>query len=524
MIDKIKRNNEYIVPLIWLAIGYVWDILYHLIAGKIMTDSDMSSEMILASILNQEHSITGLTHNWRYGSEIRVFEMQWFYRIGLWLFPNDWHYARTFSMALALAVMVIGILLLFWAVDQIRLGVWAAAFSVFPGGSWYFWQTIYGGYYMIYILISIYSMVFIFLLIKNNSKTRNILLISILIAISVASGLNGIKQIMVFHAPLCITAVIIFILCRCRKNLKDIAYQSFLLYSIVATISAYIGYIINSKVLSNFYEFKQYSERPIEHRDILELIRYYIWNFGYAEGKILMSPQGIASMCGVVFGILVMMAGIRLMARLLSLSGPVAVLVSFCFVSILLNCFIMSYTNGEIQYFQPTVPLGYFLLVLEIGTEPFVLNRSRIVIMLSAIVILCIASAGTTYNEEHEPFHPYRAHPKLKAIVDMLVNKGYTDGVSMFWTSNIVTELSNGRIDMWTVNIEYPDQWDPWLQRVDHMGSEPKGRYFYIFDYTFVDVFLEDKIELGEKYIREHGTPTPLKEIYADESYIIYGN
>ena len=58
--------------------------------------------MILADLLNREGSV--ISHNWFYSTELKVVNLQWFYRLGLLLFPDDWHLARTFGMAIALAL------------------------------------------------------------------------------------------------------------------------------------------------------------------------------------------------------------------------------------------------------------------------------------------------------------------------------------------------------------------------------------------------------------------------------------
>ena len=99
-----------LLPWLWLAAGYVLDMWFQLVPGKWIVDSDLASEMMLTKILNQEGSI--LSHSWYYSTELRVVNMQWFYRLGLLLFPDDWHLARTFGMAIALLVFIAAALLL----------------------------------------------------------------------------------------------------------------------------------------------------------------------------------------------------------------------------------------------------------------------------------------------------------------------------------------------------------------------------------------------------------------------------
>ena len=77
------------LPWLWMAAAYLFDLWYQLVPGKWIVDSDLASEMILSDLLNKEGSI--ISHNWFYSTELKVVNLQWFYRLGLLLFPDDWH-------------------------------------------------------------------------------------------------------------------------------------------------------------------------------------------------------------------------------------------------------------------------------------------------------------------------------------------------------------------------------------------------------------------------------------------------
>ena len=67
-----------------------------------MVDSDLSAEVMLADLLQKEGAV--ISKSWIYSTEISVFQMQWFYRLGLIFFPDNWHLARSIGLALALAL------------------------------------------------------------------------------------------------------------------------------------------------------------------------------------------------------------------------------------------------------------------------------------------------------------------------------------------------------------------------------------------------------------------------------------
>ena len=151
-IKKIMKKNsindfKWFVPRLWLIFGFLWNVWYQIVYGQIQLDSDMASEMVLADILNKERSVSGLTTSWRYSSELRVLNMQWFFRIGLAFFKNNWHMARAFSMTLAIILLAISVWFVFYSINLPELGIWAAALALFPGGADYFWLGTFGGYY-----------------------------------------------------------------------------------------------------------------------------------------------------------------------------------------------------------------------------------------------------------------------------------------------------------------------------------------------------------------------------------------
>lgn len=522
VIDFLRKY----VPFIWLLGGYLWDVGYHIVRGRIMLDSDISAGLLLADQLNKEHSFTGISNNWIYATGVRFFEMPTLFRIGLTLFPNNWHIARTFTTSIAIALLAFGAWLIFYSIGRIEWGIWAAALTVFPGGGWYFWQTLYGAQILPYICISFYCLALILLAARDLQTLKNRIFTVLLILLSVAAGINGLKQLLAFYMPVMLTAFFLFVI-RLRRDGKKLAIKEkrIIVLSTVSSVSATVGFVFNSKVLAKIYQFRQFNETEIKYESFFGFLRDFIWCYGYADERPLISFSGIASMCGVVFGLLVVASGIRLAIRIKSLSDDEQIIALFSIVCIASNCFMFSYLSDRaaIEYFMPIVPFGYFLIVMEIQTESFTNKESRVIIMNLTLLLMAFISLGTIYNESRAPFHNYRAKQTLGPVVDMLIQEGYTQGVSQFWTSDIVTELSNGKIEMWTLEAGAPVYYE-WAQKKDHIDRDPDGRYFYIFDNTIQDDYTEERTNVGLEYVESHPNPRPLAPIYYDEDYIVYGN
>lgn len=139
------------LPWLWMAAAYLFDLWYQLVPGKWIVDSDLASEMILSDLLNKEGTI--ISHNWFYSTELKVVNLQWFYRLGLLIFPNDWHLARTFGMAITLALFAAAMLFFVKCAGLGRAGLWMVGTLLWP----------FGQHYLVYALRRLLSRLYVLL-------------------------------------------------------------------------------------------------------------------------------------------------------------------------------------------------------------------------------------------------------------------------------------------------------------------------------------------------------------------------
>ena len=522
---KISDIRDRIIPFLAFVSVYLFDLLYIIRRGRRLLDSDMASELVLSDVLNREHSILGLSSSWYYSTEIKALGLQMFYRLGLVLFPHNWLAARTFGMAIALMLFAAAVILLLRTKDgNCKWGFFAAALCLAPGGSWYFWQTIFGGFYLVYILISLYTLVFIryFVQAKGRAVSR-ILYIAGIVILGVGSGENGIKQLMVFYAPL-VLALIILVLWDVHRladvsedlrkdKLREMTSPKYLLLALTGAVSSFAGYLINICILVRKYSFKDYNETLIIPGNMWERLREYIWSFGFNQNIKLMSFAGIAAMIGVLIGVTTLVTGVWLVCRLGKLESFDRVLALTCAVSIAFGVFVFSYTpSSGIQYYQSFVPEGLFLMVLFVKSFEYTFEKLRNVMVYVFIGCMLLASAGTVLSETDKPLHYYRAEEYMASYVDYVRLLGYEQGVSTFWKSNLITELSNGEIEMWTILSSGDPVIQEWLQKKSHNDALPQGKYFYHISVTEYP---------SDAFAAEH---PELEMIYSDDKYVIFGN
>ena len=164
-----------------------------------MVDSDLSAEVMLADLLQKEGAV--ISKSWIYSTEISVFQMQWFYRLGLIFFPDNWHLARSIGLALALALYAGLLLFLSRCAGLGRAGLWLTGALLWPFGQHYLVYTLHGGYYLVY---AFFYLPILALILRGQNKDRKMQrrLLVVVCLLALAGGVNGIKELMVFHAPL----------------------------------------------------------------------------------------------------------------------------------------------------------------------------------------------------------------------------------------------------------------------------------------------------------------------------------
>lgn len=506
------------LPWLWMAAAYLFDLWYQLVPGKWIVDSDLASEMILSDLLNKEGTI--ISHNWFYSTELKVVNLQWFYRLGLLIFPNDWHLARTFGMAITLALFAAAMLFFVKCAGLGRAGLWMVGTLLWPFGQHYLVYAIYGGYYLVYTFF--YMLVLALVLRSLNADKKHCALQWVLACVITAvAGMNGVKQLMVFHAPLCLAAAILLVLALhscgktdwkaaldvCRKEVRLLAA------SLVTAVAAAAGYFVSNAVLSRMYDFKSYNfivwNRDEDWFTLDRILMDFFHEFGYENGSGVFHFGGIAAAVGLLLGCWMFFCIVRLLLRLDKLERNDKLLV-LLLVAMLAVCGVAyTYFHEYYLYFWlMNMPVAIAVMTVEIKTEDFHILGARqlLGVGLAACFTLCAVS---TVRQEQE--HPYLAHKGLNTAAEWLVDNGYAQGYSTFWNGNAMTELTSGKLEVWTLQSLDRDDVPNWLQPKSHLTTDPEHPFLLIDTETDGPAENAKLIQYGD-----------CTEVYNDGRYVIY--
>jgi len=477
----------------WFVLFLAWmiPIIFFAKYGQAYLDSDMASEMVLANQLNNEGKL--LSTNWFYSTEIRILCQQLFFKIGLYLFPNHWHFARTLAHAVQLLLVIVSYLYMTSVFADKKKNFYFAAILVCPFGFWQMFHNTFGGFYLLHMVFYMLCAGLTFRIYLH--KDKNLLRFIILGLLCFEQGLEGIRLIMNLYTPLVLAAVLILYF-RMRDlngefNRKELSRElKLILVSVYGLVCSLLGYLINSHVLQKIYHFSAYTGikwTKLTFERLLDVLSVFLRVFGYPiedyspNDVFLLSLPGIMSAFSLILAFIVFVFLCRSALRILTFKPEERIVALTCLCSLVVTIIIFTVTTSDYNgsYFLPILPAIVALLSIEWETEQYKLKLGRRLVAWVLAVSIIFCSISTSYA-----FLKYtpRAINDAEGITKAIEDYGYSQGAATFWNSNIVTELSNGAIEMWTLCDYDKLEIYPWLQKTDHVDNLPVGRGVFILE------------------------------------------
>ena len=473
-------------------------------------DSDMSSEMILSKILSDENRI--ITDSWYYSTELRVLNNQLVYSF-FFRFLKNWHVVRLLSIMVLHCILTCSALYLCKRIGCHKyapLVCWAILIPFTPE---YFKIMLVGCYYIPHIAISFFTvgLCFGYWLILGGSMILALL-----------AGMGGLRQIIVTYLPLAMGIVLLSGVVIVKSGYKRFFASNYFRYFQITILNLFcsgIGYMINGVVLSQKYNFTTWGDIQFTGIDLskaIEVINGVLITLGYRTGAMSMGtliPNGICAIF-VLFVLLSVLYGLR---NRVSVEYKVLTVFFLCNFVV----FLLLYTMTDMLYLDRyNYPILIFAIPIVLcGLREFDFGKApkwtKYGLMIICVMAVFVRGSGTitariTSNEMAE----------RKEMTDFLEQSGYENGYATFWNANVITELTNGEIDMYVwrdsgsgENFKYTGSVNhlyKWLQETDHMYTYPSGKVFTLYR--------NDEIEYcaWKHHLRDSDM------IYQSESYTIY--
>ena len=505
-----QSRAEHLFDVIsWVALAAAFLMLVFFLNARIDTllDSDMSSELVLSRLLAQQGKI--ITPDWYYSTEIRFLNTQLFYTLFFKLM-SDWHRVRILSYICMYIVLIASYWLLCRSLKCEKYFAITAALLLTPFSEPYFFIILKGAYYIPHITITLLTLAMQELFLQADRKRKKwFALLAALLAM--AAGMGGPRQVFVLYLPLFLAGAWNW---YSQKGKKETEWQ--LLFTVIAAGSGTAGYVVNRKILAPRYHFASWESMSFTGLDsgrVAQIFNGFLNSYGYQTGGLFSKKALLAnSMCLCLILITIYAVGYalkhqdRVSNEYYRLAGFAAAL--FGIFTLLYLCTNMSYARWyNIPVIVITIPL--IAEMLQNLPQEKIKRYLGTLAFTGFVMLNGLIFYRDTWRQDDTL--------ELRQIQRQMVEQEYTSGYATFWRANILTELSNGEIEMWDwcggglENIQDVDQTYHWLQLVEHDDTHPEGKVFLFFS--------KDEFEKCTWYAqlkREH-------VVYHSDNYVVLG-
>lgn len=438
--------------------------------GDHWLDSDMAAEMIFSKLIAEEGGLIA-TKNWYYSTEFRVLYTQLF-MVPLFHIFEDWHVIRTITNLLTYLLMLGSY---YYFMKPLRVNKTATVLSsvllLLPFSETFVTHMQMGNTYMPHVII-IFFCFGMFLRLAGQEKVfqmKNLITAICYILLSVVCGMSGVRYMLALQAPLVLTAVCYVVKSREFQELRQkISGQgikevlsaerlNYLVYSVLGAFCALVGYVLNMAVIAGKYPFQTYDATnfiKVFQGVLMERTQDTIGNllmlFGYIEEKGFLSIRGLISL--IAFALLI---GIVLLTKrtgkLLKQTatgetealGHKRFIQWFFVIAFILNTFVFLFTTSTIvsRYYITVFMFVLPLLCIYFELEKLPLDKILVVVFLCGCLGLSTLKCVYSFVDKDKNLEE-------KKVAAYLEKEGYTFGYASYWNANILTELTNGAVEV----------------------------------------------------------------------------
>ena len=446
-------------------------------------DSDMSSELVLSKLLSEEGKL--ITTNWFYSTELRVLHVQLVFT-PLFLIFDSWHTVRVVGTLILHLLMVAGACLLCKSLSSTKWGPFVSLGLVAPLSIVYLEFTTKAPAYIPYIVITFLGLSLAFFFAKTKG-IRSCLIMALSVLLGLLSGMGGARQLLVLYLPLSVCCVITWIAdsANNRKISFKNGYFRFFLVTFVSSAASGIGYLINTKYLVNKYSFVPWDKVSFckfSYRNFIMTLKGFmeIYGFSGATRDPYLIVSNVVSVILAVLTVISVLYGVIRFKKNAEEYFMISVFVLSAFV-----VYTLFYSFTDMAYSpRYNIPVAV-LAFLAIGSFFSSIERDHspyIVYSVCSVLVIGMITSSLFMFRAYKKYYLSDEHV-LADEVNILADEGYRYGYSIFWRSNVVQELSDGRIEMYCFGdfsnpmemtyLTSINQTYRWLQLTSHEYQRP---------------------------------------------------
>lgn len=521
---KITKAAPYVV----LGLVFLMMVFLNIFYQDQWMDSDMAAEMVFSRVLSEGGHFFA-TPDWYYATEFRFLFTHWI--MGpLFKISDNWHLIRTITHLVSYALILVSY---FFMLKPLKIsgGLTAlmACVLLLPFSETMMFYMQMSNFYIPHSMIIIFFFgMFLRLAGKTEyKKWQKIFLLVCYIVLALICGVSGIRYLLVMQCPLVVAGFFYWLMSeefavfrkeftfdrKTWENAKKLFQNeksSYFYYSLLGAVGSLVGYGINVVWVSKQYVFQTYDATnfiDIYQGDFLERFQNafgcLLMFFGYIPQKGVLSLRGIITLISFVMVALFVYCTVKAYKKCQGIRFFVALFVTVAFA---INVFAFIFTTSTM------VPRYYItILIFALPVVAFYLEEEKMLFdktLVSLILIGCLtlSSAKTFYS-----YITVDKNETKRPVAEFLAENDYHFGFATFNNANVITELTNG-------DVEIANVWDPKDLNYFKWSSPVK---YYEEDYhtgeTFLLLTAEEAAAFADAQSVKQG-----KIVYDDGCYIVY--
>lgn len=470
-VNTKKKHAFTLDCLAWVVLAAVFlmlvllNIFYH----DNWLDSDMAAEMIFSRLLAEEREFLA-SGSWFYSTEFRVLYTQLFME-PLFLIFGSWHVVRAITNVLTYVLLLCSY---FYMLKPLKVrrstAVFTSALLLLPFSETFVTHVQMGNTYMPHMIILFFGFGMFLRLTGQRFEMvlKKMSLAGCYLLLSLVCGLSGVRYMLALQGPLVLTALVYLLksgewsaysreMTRVnRKKLFSEDRLQYLVFSVLGAAGAMAGYVLNVLVVARKYDFQTYEAtnfisvyQGIFMERLQNTLGSLLMLFGYIPDKGFLSVRGLVTMTAFV-----MLGGIVFLlvrcSRELHSDGNKREEVSrrkfllwFFVTAFALNTFVFVFTTSTIvpRYYLTVFMFAVPLLAVYYEEERLPLNRFLVTVGLCGCMLL--ATGKTVFS-----FISTDKNEDKRAVAAFLQEEGYDFGYATYWNANIITELTDGDVEV----------------------------------------------------------------------------
>ena len=502
----MKTKIIKIVPYIALCLTLLLLLCLNLFWQNHWLDSDMAAEMIFSKLLaDSGHTIA--TQEWYYSTEFRVLYTQLlmapFFRL-----TNDWHAIRVITNMVFYGLMLASY---YYFVRPLKISRWLVILSsiilLLPFSETMMTHMQMGNTYLSHVILSfLFFGMYLRLVVKNNyTPLYRWMTFVLFVALSFICGVSGVRYLLALQCPLVLTAFLYFLKSEefqafrmdlgreARKSLLRCTEASYFSYGLLAAIVSVAGYGTNVIWISKKYVFQTYGAtnfiaiyQGIMFERLQNMFGSLLMLFGYIPDRGFLSLRGLISVTAFVLLAVFIYCAVKSLKRSRGMRYFVSL---FLTVAFCLNVFVFVFTTSTMvpRYFITILIFALPVLAFYTESEKRKLDRIAVGAILAGCLLL---GTGKTVLS----FVTVNKNEDKLAVAEFLEENGYTFGFATYNNGNIITELTEGTVEI--ANIGDPQYLDffRWSSPVRYYQEEyHQGEAFLLLTAEEMSAYAETK-------------------------------